>query len=218
MGDAIVTVAEQSLHLLPERAVLWEEANTLIVADTHWGKAATFRAAGLPVPSGTTAEGLERLSSALKRSGANRLVFLGDLLHAREGRQPGTLHAVAEWRERWQTVEMVLVRGNHDRQAGDPPEPLRIGCVNGPIFEGPFAFGHHPRPIEGHYLLAGHLHPAVRLVGRGRQYARLACFWLGTRILVLPAFGAFTGTADVRPSPGDRIFVVADRTVIEVPT
>src|SRR5690606_27127945 len=80
MGDAIVTVAEQSLHLLPERAVLWEEANTLIVADTHWGKAATFRAAGLPVPSGTAAEGLERLSSALKRSGANRLVFLGDLL------------------------------------------------------------------------------------------------------------------------------------------
>src|SRR5690606_15105202 len=105
MTDAIVRVAGQHLHLLAERAALWKETTTLIVADTHWGKAATFRAAGLAVPSGTTAEGLARLEAALARTSARRLVFLGDFLHAREGRVPGTLRALARWREAWSELE-----------------------------------------------------------------------------------------------------------------
>jgi DNA ligase-associated metallophosphoesterase len=211
-----VEIAGERLLLLPERAAFWERASTLLVADAHWGKAAAFRAGGIAVPGGTTAGGLARLTGALERTGARRLVFLGDLLHARDGRAPATLAAAREWRERHAAVEMLLVRGNHDRGAGDPPRELGIACVDPPLPEPPFVLAHHPEPAAGGYVLAGHLHPGVRLAGAGRQRERLPCFWLGADVGVLPAFGDFTGLADVRPAPGDRVFVVAGSEVVEV--
>lgn len=216
-GAQTIAVEGEHLHLLPERAVFLEERGMLLVADTHWGKAASFRAGGIPVPGGTTLAGLIRLDAALARTGAREIVFLGDFLHARSGRTPATLTALAEWRGRHSDRELHLVRGNHDRGAGDPPASLGIRCVDGPVRTGAFLLNHHPiSPTDG-WCLAGHLHPVVRLVGPARERQRLPCFWVGRRALVLPAFGEFTGGADVVPLPGDRVFVVADRTVIEVP-
>jgi len=214
---AAVVVRGERLLLFPERAALWEGARTLLVADPHWGKAAAFRAGGLPVPGGTTAEGVARLDGLLERTGAGRVVFLGDFLHAAEGRAPATLGALAEWRARHREVEMVLVRGNHDRHAGDPPAELGVRCVAPPLVEPPFVLAHHPGESGAGYVVAGHLHPAVRLVGRGRQRERLPCFWFGAGGAVLPAFGPFTGAAVVEPEPGDRVFVVAGAAVVEVP-
>ena len=115
-----------------ERAAYWERTRTLLVADPHFGKAAAFRAAGVPgaarhddriARSGSTA--------ALARTGATRIVFLGDFLHAREGREAETTRVVGEWRSRNAAVEMVLVRGNHDVRAGDPGPEIDIRCVDG---------------------------------------------------------------------------------------
>ncbi|HEX2093011.1 MAG TPA: ligase-associated DNA damage response endonuclease PdeM [Longimicrobiaceae bacterium] len=215
-GDAVVEIRGERLLLLPERAALWEGAGTLLVADPHWGKAAAFRAGGIPVPGGTTAEGLARLEGLVERTGARRVVFLGDFLHAREGRSPATLRALAEWRSGRPGLELELVRGNHDRHAGDPPPGLGIRCVDPPRAEPPFVLAHHPGESPAGYVLAGHLHPAVRLVGRGRQRERLPCFWFGAEGGVLPAFGPFTGAALVEPLPGDRVFVVAEQAVVEI--
>jgi uncharacterized protein len=214
--EVVTEVRGQTLELLPERAISWQEASTLLVADTHFGKAATFRRAGLAVPAGTTADALERLDSALGRTGACRVIFLGDLLHAREGRAPSTLDAMAAWRRARAGLDLILVRGNHDRAAGDPPPELTIRCVDPPLTDGPFAFAHLPGSMPGHHLFAGHLHPAVKLVGRGRARARLPCFWFRPDGAVLPAFGDFTGAADVAPLPGDRIWVVTGAQVMPV--
>ena len=206
----------ESLRLLPERAAYWEERRALLLADPHWGKAATFRAGGIPVPGGTTKEGLQRLTRGVERTGAERIVFLGDFLHARSGRAPATLETLLAWRHRHPELELILIRGNHDRHAGDPPQELGIRCLDGPVAEGPFLLSHHPlRGGEG-YGLAGHIHPAVRLAGPARERQRLPCFWFGESGAVLPAFGAFTGTADISPAPGDRVFVVAGEAVIEI--
>ncbi len=215
-GDAVVDVAGEQLLLLGERAAYWERTATLFVADPHFGKAAAFRAAGVLVPRGTTAETLARLDAALARTGARRVVFLGDFLHAREGRSPETLRTINAWRAGRASVDMLLVRGNHDARAGDPPRELDVRCVNAPVIEAPFVFAHHPRSSDGGYVLAGHVHPGVRLAGAAREHSRLPCFWLGAEVAVLPAFGEFTGLADVSPAPGDRVFVVADREVIAV--
>src|SRR6185436_3554665 len=126
---ARVKVAGEELVLLPERGALWVGASTLLIADPHFGKAAAFRAGGLPVPRGTTSGGLARLDAMLARTGARRIIFLGDFLHARAGRVPDTLAALAGWRASHPDLELVLVRGNHDRQAGDPPNELGITCV-----------------------------------------------------------------------------------------
>lgn len=214
--DVTLEIEGERVVLLPEHGLWMPERKTLLVADTHFGKAATFRAGGIFVPRGTTATTLARLERALARTNATRVVFLGDLLHAREGRSPETLRLVAEWRASQAAVEVVLVRGNHDRGAGDPPESLGVACVDPPMLEGAFAFTHHPRAIEGHYDIAGHVHPAVQLRGRGRQWERLPCFWVRPGGMVLPAFGDFTGLGDIELVEGDRAFAVADGAVLEI--
>jgi DNA ligase-associated metallophosphoesterase len=217
MTDAIVEIAGESLSLLPERAIFWKRRSTLFVADLHFGKASSFRALGVPVPRGTTTGTLDRLDGILRRTGANRLVFLGDFLHAAEGRGAETLRVLNEWRRRHAAVEMTLVRGNHDARAGDPPRELEIRCDTAPVLDGPFVLDHHPRRSDHGYVLCGHIQPAVTLCGSARQHSRVACFWLGREIGVLPAFGEFTGFAEADVQPGDRVFAVADDAVIEVP-
>ena len=205
------------MRLLPERALFWQRACTLVVADVHWGKAATFRAAGIPIPGGATAEDLARLDSALHRTGARRLVVLGDLFHARAGRTATrTLAALREWRARCSRVEIQLVRGNHDRHAGDPPGDLRINCVNSPAFLPPFVLRHEPRDSPEGHTLAGHLHPGLVVSGPAQQRERLPCFLVRPGVTILPAFGSFTGTAAVYPAPEDRAFVIADGEVLPI--
>lgn len=221
--------AGEEVWLCPERALWWPAAQTLFVADVHLGKAAAYRAQGQPVPVGTTEDNLTRLDALLARHPVRRLVFLGDLLHAPEGRSPALLSRLATWRERQAHVDMVLVRGNHDRRAGDPPETLGMSTVDEPWSLGPFSACHHPRPMPGRFVLAGHLHPAVALAGPGRDRLRLPCFCVDGGALceasgqthdglaILPAFGAFTGTWGVQPEPGRRIYVVGAGRVWPLP-
>ena len=217
MSDAEVRLGGEDVALLVERALFWPRAGTLVVADLHWGKAATFRAAGIPVPVGATSDDLARLDAALFRTCARRLVVLGDLFHAKAGRIASqTLAELRRWRALRDEMEIMLVRGNHDRHAGDPPDDLRINCVNAPAFVPPFVLRHEPTASTEGYTLAGHLHPAIVLAGPALQRERLPCFWLTPRGAVLPAFGSFTGFASVVPGPEDRIFVVGEQEVIGV--
>ena len=215
-GALEVDIAGERLVLLPERAVYWPRRAMLLVADPHLGKAAAFRALGVPVPAGTTLAGLERLDAALARVHVTRVTFLGDFLHAREGRAPGTLEAFATWRRAHQHLDVVLVRGNHDRRAGDPPPELGIRCADPPVREAPFVLAHHPEPAADGYVLAGHLHPGLLLAGAGGVRLKLRCFWFGEGVGVLPAFGEFTGLDFIEPAATDRVFVVVDDAVVEL--
>lgn len=213
-----IEVAGEPLVLLPEKALFQERTGTLLVADAHLGKAAAFRAASIPLPGGTTTETLLRLSAALQRTGARRLLLLGDFFHAKSGRAGRTLAAIADWRGRHADLKIVLVRGNHDRGAGDPPAEWRFTCCDEPLLEPPFAFRHHPAEEPGSYVMAGHIHPAVSLSGFGGQREKLPCFLFGERAALLPAFGGFTGGASVRPRRGDRVYVIAGDEVVSVQT
>ncbi|QJR37089.1 ligase-associated DNA damage response endonuclease PdeM [Gemmatimonas groenlandica] len=213
-GAVIHSVAGEQLVLLPDRAIWIPERRMVIVADLHWGKAAAFRAAFVPVPFGTTASDLARLSRVLHDTAATHLVVLGDLLHARAGRHADTLATIGAWREVHAEVAITLVRGNHDAHAGDPPASLDIVCVDAPFAIGPFIGVHEPAEHADGYVLAGHLHPCVSVFGRGRQHARLAAFVFGPRVGVLPAFSSFTGTGMYERSEQDTLFVIAERDVI----
>ena len=212
--EASITLAGEPAVVLAERALYLPMRKTLLAADLHLGKAATFRAAAIPLPGGTTSATLRRLSSAIDRTGAERLLILGDLFHARSGRAASTLAAAASWREGYAQLEMVLVRGNHDVHAGDPPADWRITCVDAPVIEPPYVFQHEPLAAPEGYVVAGHLHPAALLNGRGRQTLKLPCFHLTEKVGTLPAFGEFTGGAVVRPKRGDRVFVIVEGEVV----
>ena len=213
-GAVTHTVAGEHLVLLPDRAIWIPERRMVIVADLHWGKAAAFRAAFVPVPTGTTTSDLARLTRVLHDTAATSLVVLGDLLHARAGRHVDTLADIGAWRDSHSELDITLVRGNHDVHAGDPPTSLRITCVDAPYAIGPLIGVHEPQEHPDGYVLAGHLHPCVSVRGRGRQHARLTAFVFGPRIGVLPAFSSFTGTGMYERSELDTLFVIADRDVI----
>lgn len=208
-GAEVVRVAGETVWLLPEHAVWWPRAEMLMVADVHIGKAAAFRALGQPVPHGTTAENLARLLALTQRFPVRELVCLGDFLHARAARTSAVLRALRDWRHQMPTrARCVLVRGNHDRHAGDPPAELDIDVVPEPLVVPPFALCHEPGASPHGYVMAGHLHPACVLRGTGPDKLRLPCFLVGEHAMILPAFGAFTGHATVRPAEGQGLYVV----------
>lgn len=219
-------VGGSTLRLLPERAAFLPAAGLLLVADAHIGKAASFRRQGVPVPEATTAGTLARLDAALAATGARGIVFLGDLLHSARGRAPGTLEAVARWRRANAALSLWLVRGNHDDRAGDPPSDWGVQCVDEPfaIDATPgLALCHHPEAVVAgadgcrRYVLAGHVHPAAVIGGRGPGRLRLPCFHFGPAVGVLPAFGEFTGSHVLPRAPGDRVVVIAGDTLRALP-
>ena len=214
MKNLLLEIANETLHLLPERALYWPRTDTLFIADPHLGKAATFRAHAIPLPEGTTNAELTRLTQALTRTGAQKLIILGDLLHAAKGREPAVLDAVSAWREQHAALSLYLVRGNHDRHAGDPPAEWRMELVDGPTPGPHWVLNHEPLEPEQGYALVGHLHPAVQLTGKGRQSLKLPCFCFGAKCGVLPAFSAFVDHGTIRPREGDQVFVVTDTQVM----
>lgn len=210
MSESVVEVAGEILVARADASLFWPAQSTLFVADVHFGKAASFRSAAVPVPVGTTAATLKRLTVALRETRADRLIFLGDLLHAKEGRREEIFDSIQAWRNEFAKVEMILVEGNHDRRSGSLPEQLGIQLVSEPYPMGPFALCHYPCEHSGKYCLAGHIHPCVCLQAKGHQSLRLPCFWFGNEIGVLPAFGEFTGTAEIQPSADDQVLVLAE--------
>jgi len=197
--------------------VWWPAARTLFIADLHLGKAATFRSLGQPVPGGTTLENLSRLDDLILRNDAASVVFLGDFLHAAQARTPSLLAALDAWRQRHASIRFTLVRGNHDSRARDPPASLGIAIVDEPHLLGPFACCHHPQAHPTHFVLAGHMHPACSLHGRGRDSVRLPCFVHEGQRAILPAFGEFTGGWHVQGAPGRRFYGVGGNAVWALP-
>ncbi|MCY7314780.1 MAG: ligase-associated DNA damage response endonuclease PdeM [Rubrivivax sp.] len=208
------------LQLLPQCAAYLPGSDMLLVADAHIGKAQSFRRLGVPVPGGTTQGTLQRLSDAVAATGARHIVFLGDLLHAARGRSTDTLARVAAWRVLHADLQLTLVRGNHDRSAGDPPADWRVLCVPEPLRLAGLALclGHHPEPDpQGDYMLAGHVHPGAIVHGGAHERLRLPCFHFGPAVGVLPAFGEFTGMHVLPRGPQDRIYVSTGDAVRALP-
>ena len=208
-----VRLEGEELWLLADKAVYWPARQCLMIADAHFGKASAYRSLGQPVPQGTTTENLQRLDRLLSALPCAQVIFLGDFLHGPGSHASGTLGALRSWRALNPDLSMTLIRGNHDKRAGDPPEDLRIDVVTEPLLMGPFALQHEPDAHPSHHVLAGHVHPVYRLRGKGRQSLRLPCFVIGARVSLLPAFGAFTGGHRVEQDNDRRIYVIGDHDV-----
>jgi DNA ligase-associated metallophosphoesterase len=214
--DLSITINNEALTLMPERAVFWPAQRTLFVADVHVGKAAAFRSLSVAVPEGNLADDLARLSCAIERVNADQIMLLGDVLHAKHGRADHVLQQVAAWRSTHSHRHFMIVRGNHDLRAGDPPDDWRMDCVDAPAMLAPFVLCHEPCESDAGTVLCGHVHPAFKLWGKGGMSATLPCFMIGARRMILPAFGSFTGNALVKPAEGERIAVIAEDEVIAI--
>ena len=215
-AHCVVELAGEQLWLLAHKAIYWPARKMLIIADIHFGKAAAFRALGVPVPRGTTTQNLLALDTLLATYACEEIVFLGDFLHARAAHAAATVAAMLAWRARHRDVRLTVVRGNHDAHAGDPAAALGIRMVDEPYSVGKLSFCHHPDTAAPGYVLAGHVHPVYHLRADG-DGLRLPCFLLGRERAILPAFGAFTGGHALRPAAGERVYVTADAAIFAIP-
>ena len=134
------------------------------------------QAAAAPPPKKTTApklvvvvvidqfraSDLERLSRLVELHLPERLILLGDLIHARSGRASITMKAVGEWRGVHRQLAITLVRGNHDLRAGDPPAEWNIHCTSEPLVEAPFVLQHEPAVDDRGTDLPGNQGPEGR--------------------------------------------------------
>jgi metallophosphoesterase superfamily enzyme len=100
MTAMAIEVAGEEVLLLPQKALFWLRERTLVVAGVHFGKAAAFRSLGVPVPRGTTSDNLAALDALVASHGVQRVVFLGDFLHAKAAHAPATQVAMLAWRRR----------------------------------------------------------------------------------------------------------------------
>ncbi|MCP4836769.1 MAG: ligase-associated DNA damage response endonuclease PdeM [Phycisphaera sp.] len=219
-NDLDLTIANEPARLLAERAMLLPERGTLLVSDLHFGKAETYRSLGVPMPEGIAEESLERLERAIHRSGADRVVILGDLVHCEEGMEEPVVELFERWRRRV-TLPISLVGGNHDAEVVIP-RSWRIDDDGDERALGPFLLRHEPRPstrtvtTDSPFVLAGHLHPVLS-IGSGARRVLAHAFMVEPDQAVLPAFTPFARGARVKPEParGRRVFAVAEGCVVE---
>ncbi|MEL7473341.1 MAG: ligase-associated DNA damage response endonuclease PdeM [Planctomycetota bacterium] len=216
--DASIECGGGRFTLTPEHAAFCESTRSLLVADTHLGKSEAFRASGVPVPAGDADEQLERLSGVIARTGAERVVVIGDLLHAPAGLSEGLIERVRAWRTR-EPIELNIVPGNHDRRLDRVVDAWRLRVRDEGWGEGPFTCWHDPADVPRHpfaFAWSGHVHPVV-VLRSGPDRLRLPAYIVGEDRAVLPAFSRFTGGVSPPASLGSARYAIAGRSVVRVP-
>jgi hypothetical protein len=201
-GEAAFQVNDGGLHirvagawaaLLPSGAAFIAAERTLICADLHLEKGSAYARRGQLLPPYDTRETLRRLAGDAARTGAERIVLLGDTLH--DGQAHGrmmeadaeALRAIAQGRT------LVWIVGNHD-----PEGPGALpGHAMAELALGPLVLRHEPQAGPQAGEVAGHLHPCARVTASARSVRR-RCFVTDGRRLVLPAYGAYAGGLSVR--------------------
>ena len=190
MADTLeIALAGEPWLLHGARAAYWPRRRRLLIADLHLGKGGILRAAGIPVPSGGTAEDLSRLDALLARFEPESLWILGDLVHG-SGPPGSWLPQWQAFRQRHAAREVILVPGNHDRALSGLA--LHVSIAQPSVRDDAFLFEHAPAEDvpAGSIAVGGHLHPVTRVPGLPGRHP---CFLLQAQQLLLPAFSRFTG-------------------------
>ena len=206
-----IIIFNDHFYLHKTGAVFWKEKNTLLLADTHLGKVGHFRKSGIPVPRKAEGVFYDKIIKLKNSINFSQIIFLGDLFHSSLNN---------EWFlfENWvkkSELKIILIKGNHDIIPKLIFEQLGIKTYDDLKIE-KFFFTHHPKKINGCFVFSGHIHPGVRLIGKGKQIMKFPCFIYNKDQIILPSFGGFTGMHLPKIKNEDQVFVITNKEVIEV--
>jgi uncharacterized protein len=188
--DAMTTAVVNGamLHLDHHGAVWWPAEHMLIVTDMHLEKGSAFAARGQLLPPYDSAVTLAKLTRVIARHRPQRLIALGDSFHdvGAGVRMDETVFAALSALSA--SLEMIWITGNHD-----PEIPSALpGERRAELVMGPLTFRHEPQKGSQPGEIAGHLHPAAKVVSERGKVRRPAFVTDGSR-MILPAFGAYAG-------------------------
>ncbi|MEN8789425.1 MAG: ligase-associated DNA damage response endonuclease PdeM [Flavobacteriaceae bacterium] len=204
-------IENHQFELHPTGALFWPGKKTLLISDVHLGKVTHFRKFGAAVPPSLIRKNFELLDSVMDEFMPSHLYFLGDLFHS---------YLNNEWQlfENWvagKSEDITLVTGNHDIISPLKYESIGIVSTEEYVVEN-FYFTHEPSRKTGMFNISGHIHPAVRLKGKGRQSIKLPCFFKSQDQMILPAFGKFTGTHVLPVKNGNEVFACTKTEVLKI--
>jgi uncharacterized protein len=187
-----VSLGDLALMLDAAGVAYAPDEQTLLVADLHFEKASSLARRGVYLPPYDTADTLQILTALIMRYQPKRVICLGDSFHDGEGHDRLTQAAIDAISALASGRDWVWLSGNHDPEGkgtlqGQVCQELKLRNVT---------LRHEPQFISGIFEIAGHLHPCARIEQRGRSLRR-RCFALNQNHLVLPAFGALTGSLNV---------------------
>lgn len=216
MDQARFHLLNNTFILHPHKAMYWKEKDILIISDPHFSKSAHFRKNGIAVPAAVDQNNYKVLDELLNIFQPSRLLILGDLFHSDYNEEMQNFRA---WRKKNDSLEIRLTLGNHDRLDRVFYDSLGIEAED-QFLTGPFLFTHDPVEcdnIASAYIIHGHVHPSIRIRGKGRQALSLPCFLFSKTYAILPSFGNFTGSHQISQKKGDRVFAVPESQIIEIP-
>ena len=193
------------------KAIYWEDTSSLILSDVHVGKLNHFQKNGIAIPSDGSRNNLINIKSLVNEYDPDQVYILGDLFHSSYNK---------EWDD-WlvyfskSNIKFVLILGNHDQNDSKKLWNSNITVVD-QLTKGPFIFTHYPEQEIDQFNICGHVHPAVKLRGLGRQYMKLNCFYISDNQLILPAFGTFTGSHILKPNKTDHVICLSTDGLFEL--
>ncbi|HBQ58240.1 MAG TPA: metallophosphoesterase, partial [Balneolaceae bacterium] len=126
-GSHQINLKEQTLTLLPDKALYWKEKNILVVSDVHLGKSGHFRKHGIAVPGAVNEVNIQKLEELVELISPVKIVFLGDLFHSEMNEE---VDKFKDWRKSHSHIEMILTIGNHDILTRFEFEKMGLECVN----------------------------------------------------------------------------------------
>jgi DNA ligase-associated metallophosphoesterase len=188
----LVAIAGENAVCDPRGVLYFPELFLLAVSDLHLEKGSSLARRGALIPPYDTAATLLRLQAVIADYAPRIVISLGDSFH--DGESAARLHA--DFRDRLETLmagrDWFWIAGNHDPDAPAdlPGETVRELAIASLVFR------HEPSKLRVEGEVAGHLHPCARIVQRGRSVRR-RCFAGDGGRMVMPAFGAYTGSLNV---------------------
>ena len=186
-----ISLQKENFILSAGRALYWPAEKALIIADLHLGKTAHFRAHGLAIPATVLMEDLNRLAELIAEFQPQKLIIVGDMFHQKNINTD--IEYFRQWRFLFTELEIILIRGNHDKLKPEVYEELNIKTHQTLSLQGIDFIHEDTSKDQVGYTISGHLHPGVMLKGKGKQALKLPCFVVSKHQLILPAFSIFTG-------------------------
>lgn len=210
-----LSLRNQTIYLLPQRAVYWEDQELLIISDLHLGKAATLQKAGIAVPEGAIESDLIDLEQLIDKTAAKRCVIVGDLIHSKTGLTIEMISKFSQWLSK-HSCRVDLVLGNHDHYLiKNLPSQWSLIPHHETLILEPFCFSHLPMEATDLFVWSGHIHPQIVLKNRGDRLC-LRCFKISSNQGILPAFSTIVGGHTIKKDKNSRIFVTTGVEVIEI--
>ena len=195
----------ENLILDPRKAMIWPSEESIFISDTHFGKSSIFRKHGLQIPEGSDEEMLISISNLIEDYQIKRLFILGDFVHGALPEGDMFFELFNTWRRAHNHISVVLIRGNHDVD-------LQALCLNRlEVYDRYMVQSaelvHDPASATKNVYVSGHVHPFLKFKS-SQESVRMPIFWCSSKMLILPAFGLFTGGENVELSFGEVAYAI----------